>query len=711
MLPSRRDLFRLGAAVPLLHHPDATTDAPGTEYYFLGNGRIIAAVQSGHALTHGGLLLLSADHFTHKYGSLLYTESSGLERTRLVLLVAGKAHVADGAKVRWEYPDRIPTVCLEWTAGPLAVAERLWCPAGESVLVREVAVRNPGTAPVEADALMPLRPNPLLFDDYDVDRARGILTASGYHRLQLCSTGPAVAGDRDLRLPLGRIAPGGEVARTLLLALDQPAALPARAPTAAWWNSTTRYSGLQPAFANLRTSHGGSQRRAEAHHTEHLFRVSQSGICAAVAASGKMDGGLLQYNLEWVRDAAMVASGACLAGMPEVANAILERLITRSVDEEGRTLDSGRRRPPETIELDQNGALLSAFRTLWAWTGDDSLIRRHWSRLRAVADYPLQPLFRDPATGLVKNSREFWERGPSHGVREGYELSYQTWTVVGLRVAAEMARHLGEHTTARRWSDASALMRASMLRVMVDSGRFIKRRLAGGAIQNTLEPPHRESMPPGMPLRVEKVSYCDPDAASALPIALGLVDAAGDLAGNTLASLETLWNQRWTIGGYGRYHVTSEPDSPGPWPLASLFIARAYAERGDWPKVWRVLDWLLNVPGGKSGGWFEFYGKRPVPPLSPAGFIPWTWAEILTLLVHHIAGFRPSPSGITLRPRLPAGLDRLDTRFTVHGRSVRLTLRRGPASAAVNGQSTAFDGSSLLLPPPARETYIELQLP
>ena len=34
------------------------------------------------------------------------------------------------------------------------------------------------------------------------------------------------------------------------------------------------------------------------------------------------------------------------------------------------------------------------------------------------------------------------------------------------------------------------------------------------------------------------------------------------------------WNQAWTDGGYGRYHTSSEPDSPGPWPFASLFVAR-----------------------------------------------------------------------------------------------------------------------------------------
>ena len=76
------------------------------------------------------------------------------------------------------------------------------------------------------------------------------------------------------------------------------------------------------------------------------------------------------------------------------------------------------------------------------------------------------------------------------------------------------------------------------------------------------------------------------------------VDPAGPVARKTLESLEELWNQRWTMGGYGRYHVSSEPDSPGPWPIASIFMARAYLEAGDdEPSLV-----LLRCHGGSSRG-------------------------------------------------------------------------------------------------------------
>jgi hypothetical protein len=733
MNPPRRQLLKLfgGAAITapgtldaqspapqtapgrsLAVNPDALTDSPGLEYFILGNGGFFAALQSAlpaSGATHCGLMLFSPAHFTRKPGTMLFHDRAGMRRTVAQLIVGGKNWTPDPATstVEWTYPEGVPTVRIEWKAGACDVVEQLSAAAApHAALLRTVTVANRGTEAAEPVLYFSLSPNPVLFDEFEVDRERPMLVASGYHRLSLfvADSGPATAGDRDLRASFGRLAPGASATRTVVLTLDESRAdfekqdMPAvRAGAVSAWS---------------RTAHVATDRD----ELNHLFRVAQSGIRAAVATSGKMDGGLLQYNLEWVRDASMVAGGAVLAGMPEIGAAILDRLLTRCVDDSGRTLDSGRHRPPETIELDQNGELLHAVATHWAWTGDDALVRRHWPRLRAVAEYVLQPLFRDPGIGLVKNRRELWERGPEHGVREGYELSYQVWDIVGLGDAARMAAHLGDSTAAERWSAAGAQMRRAMLEhprfSLVHDGRFIKRRLADGSIQETLEPANRAGLPPGMPLREEKVSRCDPDAANVLPVALGLVDPASALARNTLASIEVLWNQRWTGGGYGRYHVTSEPDSPGPWPFATLFIARAYAEAGNAEKLWRALHWLATVQGGRSGGWLEFYGERPVPPLNPSGFIPWTWAEIVTLVVEHLAGFRPEPARLVIRPRLAAGLGRLDARLPLGSVVVDLTIRRaqGAPSAKVAGRAVEFNGVQLELPRPMRDTRIELNL-
>jgi hypothetical protein len=140
--------------------------------------------------------------------------------------------------------------------------------------------------------------------------------------------------------------------------------------------------------------------------------------------------------------------------------------------------------------------------------------------------------------------------------------------------------------------------------------------------------------------------------------------------------MQTLWNQRWKGGGYGRYHVTSEPDSPGPWPFASLFVARAALEAGDPATTRRVLDWLGRVPGARAASWLEFYGPRPVPPYPQVGIIPWTWAEIVFLVVHHMLGVRPGQDFLSLQPRLIPGVDRMDADLPLRDGRLELSVRR-----------------------------------
>jgi hypothetical protein len=209
--------------------------------------------------------------------------------------------------------------------------------------------------------------------------------------------------------------------------------------------------------------------------------------------------------------------------------------------------------------------------------------------------------------------------------------------------------------------------------------------------------------------------YLEPDTSTVLPIALEFVDPRGELARNTLADVEQLWNQRWDHGGYGRYHVSSEPDSPGPWPFASLFVARAYFEAGDDDKVWRVLNWLRSVPGGRAGAWFEFYGPRPIPPCPQIGVIPWTWAEIACFFIHHLLGVRPGYAELVLRPRLLAGLDRVEARLWLRGHTLRVGMRRArsgeKAALVVAGESQPYSPSGVRLPMPSADLDVQVVAP
>jgi hypothetical protein len=687
-------------------HVDYCSDIPGCEYYLLGNGLIQAVLQTvpeGNPETHCGVLIMSPEHFGRKMSTFLYHPERGLERTRLTVNVDGTGYIPQfkTTTVSWKYPDRVPTLVVEWEAGPCKVREEFVCPIGAPVLVRSVTVSNPGTVPAKASCVILHSPNFMFFDEYDVDRGKMTLTALGYHRLQLFPTGPATIGDRHLAVDFGTIPPGEKRASAFILTLDRPREEVERQGIDQLRISSAEYWSKR---ATLNTGHEG---------LNHLFLASSTGIRAGVAASGKMDGGIWQYNQEWVRDQSWVALASVMHGHVDIAHAMFGRILSIEIDDEGKTLESSRLRPPEMFELDQNGILLYALCNYWAWTGDDSFIRQYWKKIAAIADFVLQPVFYDPKIGLLKNTREFWERDANMGVREGYELVYQLFTVIGLDAAAEMAKHMNQPDQAARWSATAKKILQAMLShpkfSLVDEGHFTKRRLANGEVQKTMAPVNRKSMPPGSPLREESVSYCDADTENVLPIAFEVIDPKSQLSLKTLQFIERLWNQRWTGGGYGRYDATSEPDSPGAWPFASLFVARAYLEAGDHAKVWRVLDWLQHVQGGKAGSWLEFYGKRSVPPLPPIGIVPWNWGEMTIFFVHHLLGIRPSPTQLSLRPTLLTGLDMMEASIPMRGTVLKMVVRKtaGEPAATVNGKRVAMQDGKITIPIPQGETVVE----
>ncbi|RMD96076.1 MAG: hypothetical protein D6814_12065, partial [Calditrichaeota bacterium] len=163
------------------------------------------------------------------------------------------------------------------------------------------------------------------------------------------------------------------------------------------------------------------------------------------------------------------------------------------------------------------------------------------------------------------------------------------------------------------------------------------------------------------------------------------------------------------------YHVASEPDSPGPWPFASLFVARAYLEAGEPDRVWRVLRWLDTLPGAASGCWFEFYGPRPIPPYPQIGVVPWTWAEMLLLLVHHVVGFRPEGENLHWRPRLLPGMHRISGEIPLRKTRIRFEIHR-----ARDGEKTGlwlgekfwpYLKQGMTLPTPGADAQISIVVP
>jgi GH15 family glucan-1,4-alpha-glucosidase len=422
------------------------------------------------------------------------------------------------------------------------------------------------------------------------------------------------------------------------------------------------------------------------------------------------------YNMEWVRDDVMMVFGMLAAGFHEEARTLLVKVLENSVGEDGRTIESSRWVGFAYAELDQNGQLLAGVSEYLAWTGDIELVKKYWETIRRAGDHPLMDVYMDKTIGMMHNRREFWERSDSFGFEDGYELAYQFWVSFGLEAGAGVAEAVADGATASRWRTAAVSIRRAMLEHpkfrLIEEGRLIKRRTLDGRWQRYVKPPNPESMPPGSPIGTLERPEAEPDTSETLPILWGMVDPRSGLARATMDAMERLWNQRWQIGGYARYNTDSEPDPPAPWPFASLFIARAYAELRDSDKVWRVLRWLADVHGGRSGGWFERYGPSITPPAPPVCMVGWNWAEVALLVVRHLMGFRPGQKSLTVSPFLLEGISGMSSGFRVRGSEVKLKLSRGTGapSARVNGRAATLKQGRLEIPYPLPSATVTIDI-
>ena len=621
---------------------DGRTSLEGAEYFFLGNGLVQAAVQVAPAAgaTPAGLLIMDPERFGPKRAALTFDAGTGLAATAVALVADGRTFTARAGAVRsrWALECPYPKVELRWSAGPLAVAEELFCPDARTArLLRRVTVSP---------------------------RAGG---GGGGRRVRLRTGLPGRSVETSLALSPGaaktavfeyRLRRRGERSALALRVVPDPGE-PAGAASA--WAGTATVRCRDPRL-------------------DRFFAASKYQLRAAASATGRLDGGIWQYNLEWVRDQAFVALALAMTGQTAAARTMWTRLLDELVDERGATMDSSRFRPWRESEFDQNGILLFALSAYLDWTGDRDLVAGRWRTVERTAAFALRPEFRHAASGLLVNRREYWERHGGHGIRPGLELAHQLHVAMGLKAAGRMAALLGRPRRAAEWTAAAEALREALLRSprfsLVSGGRFVKRRGLDGRVQAGIRPPAGSPLPRQAPLFEPGRHLLDPDTSSVLPVAWEFVDPAGRLARRTLASMETLWDQRWTGGGYGRYNVTSEADSPGPWPFASLFVARASIEAGDMAGAARVLDWLGRVPGGRAAAWPEFYGPRPVPPYPQIGIIPWTWAEMIFVFVHHLLGVRPAGTAVRVRPRLLPGNGRMDADIPVRGARLELSVRR-----------------------------------
>ena len=251
------------------------------------------------------------------------------------------------------------------------------------------------------------------------------------------------------------------------------------------------------------------------------------------------------------------------------------------------------------------------------------------------------------------------------------ELAHHLFVVLGLEAAAWLGTRCGQSEQATRWTAEAVRLRHTILEDpvygFVDRGRLIKRRHLDGRVMERIHPKPEAMLPDGVPLAAGVDHLLDPDSAAALALAWGFLEPRTSLARRTMDDLEQLWNQGWTMDGYGRYHMSSEPDAPGPWPFVSLYMARACLEMERYDRVWRALEWFGRIPGSLSGAWFEMHGPRVAPPYAQIGIVPWAWAEMIIFGVHHLVGCRPDEGSFLLRPRLLPGLNEVTCHLGLRG--------------------------------------------
>jgi hypothetical protein len=695
--------------------PDAQTDLPGTEYFFLGNGDIVVALQhaSGAALDAGltplGLMLWDPHHFARKWSTYTFHPEWGLRRGMVTVVVGGTSYVTDpvSLEVRREEVEGVPVVVARWAAGPHLVEERFWVGADAPLLVREVAVTQRGPHPADVSLVTTLYYSHALFTDYRTDHAAGVLRADGLAHVELTADPHPRLWDRYMTVDLGSTAAGGTAAARFTYAIREPVEALTSVPRGVRWEAAVRRWG---GVASIETAEPA---------LDHLFRAARDGLRAAVSRAGRFDASIWQYNMEWTMDATGVVEAACCTGQLDLARAVLDNVLTRLVDDRGIAAHASRFHDDLNTELNQQGALLGAAWTYRAWSGDLDLVRRHWETIRRVADFPLGERYLHES-GLVQASIELFERDASGGVLPGFDVAHQSLVSWGLQKAAALAAEVGDDLSATRWRQAGARMEDAMLHhprlALVEDGVLIKRRLPDGSRQRVLRPQAAgaDHIPDGTPLAHDRRPLLDPDMGTLWPLLLRQVDAESELATRTLGALGTLWNEEGG-GGYLRFHPSADPDAPGGWTFPTAIAGRVLARAGRGEDLRRVLDWFTGVQGSTGGSFFEFYARtpRPVPPLPPMGVIVWGWAEIASLFVGDLLGARVDDSGETLvfDPHLPSGLDRMAGTLRFRDATLAVDVRRtGRRAATAYGRPLSPKPGGFVVPRPVRSGRIGLEV-
>lgn len=682
----------------------------GRDYYMVGNGWITGLIQIDRSGPGAPLALIVQDPnqfglgWCQKPDTPLFDAEVGFEQTQLTLHVDDRPFTPYPSNLTAAWQEQgLPIVETAWWGSFVKVQEVFYADADGPILYRKVTVTNRGHYSVEAKISADFMPNHRAgFSAVTTDASGQLLQARNAANCMgltaRADSEAAITANITKNAQAGAItvaysclSPGQsyEVVFAYILADTEQAVQDAALSV----HLATNEQIIQQQQTRIA---GAVELGTQGADVLNVTQACIRGLLATPSRKGRANAGIWQYNAEWVRDSGMIGLGCACIGLTTQARQIYERILSSLISPDGITCVMGRFDDvdfdkhqvvftggfPQTEheQLDQTGMFLYALNQYRLWTGDTELIVKYWDKVEALAKRLINAPSRNGESGLYHNEREYWERNAfEHGIKEGYELAYQIWPILGLRAMQKLAPLAPDGCSPQfiqQCLDAAQQTHDSLLSGkmnMVHEGILVKRRLLDGTIQETTEHTADKPNPLDIPLGSEKISLLQPCSSMALPIAYGLIAPDDPIAAKTLDAVETLWNLRWDMGGYDRYHTSSECDTPGPWPFASLFIARANHIAGKLDRSEKLVHWLNTTQGGRAGAWHEHVPLTKTQ-ADGSGIVPWIWGEIAILVTQQILGVKPQEKSVRIQPRLFPSMGPVKATITVRGKQLELEL-------------------------------------
>jgi oligosaccharide amylase len=270
------------------------------------------------------------------------------------------------------------------------------------------------------------------------------------------------------------------------------------------------------------------------------------------------------YNYCWWRDGGYVSKAMDEAGLYDQAERFLE-FASRYQRPDGsfvhRHFPDGTIgstwHPPPFLQIDQTGTVIAAVWHHFKRRTDLDSLLTFWPMVKQAANFLVD--FRDPATGLPKESFDLWEE----------RKSVATYSVAvvghGLERAARIALELGKDPA--RWREASDAVYAAALK-----------HLWNDEHQRFLRSVH----PTDTRL----------DASLLLALKLGLLAWDDPRARHVVDGIEQrLWSPK--VGGVARFEEDSYYGRENPWILCTLWLAEARLNLGEPDRCRELIEWVV----------------------------------------------------------------------------------------------------------------------